>query len=524
MNKPKLAFMTKRFTRFLTAAGAACLLFAGNQAWATHAAGSDLTYINIAPNMYLVQYKLFRDCSGITMGNTETITFRAPGCNATAQTSTVTLGGKTVGNPYCTGVTAGCSPTGPTNYEEHTYSGTITLPTLCPNWIVSARIGNRINSRNLNNGGGEWLFSEAIINNVAAQNNNSPVFGQLPIPFVGVDRTVTINHSVLEPDGDSLAYSLKPALSDLNTQVVYSTYPAGTSPAGTTYPGGTFSATNPIISQNPVLIDPLSGNITLRPLSYTGPSVPSSNGADKYVMVVQVDEYRKINGVTTKIGHVRRDMLVTVIDCGPNQLPTAPGFRIGTTTIPNGGTMPVAAGQQVIISIDVTDANPNQIVTLTSNVTAALPGATVVFTNSAQPTATISWTPTAAQIRQAPYWFTVTATDDACPVKGFQVFSLGLRVGTITGISENLPANSFVAYPNPANNQQVTFTVANSIADKNATVTIYNVAGKVVDTLDLNAGATKLTWTKNAELPAGIYFARLTTAKGTQTIKLIHQH
>src|SRR5687768_4245844 len=117
---------TTTFLRMLLAAGIALTGFS-QQASATHAAGADLTYINVAPNIYVLKYRLFRDCSGIPGANSETITYRAPGCNANNQTLLLPKVGSFVGSPYCNNVVAGCTSNGLTNYEELVYSGTLTL-------------------------------------------------------------------------------------------------------------------------------------------------------------------------------------------------------------------------------------------------------------------------------------------------------------------------------------------------------------------------------------------------------------
>lgn len=407
--------------------------FAAQEAKASHAQGSDLTYVNVGPSIYVVQYKLYRDCTGITLGTTETLTYRAPGCNATSRTLSLALGTKVIGTPYCGSIVPDCSDatTARPNYEEHVFSGTLTLPTLCPNWILSARIGNRNSSRNLSNGGGEWLFSEAMINNVATQFNTSPTFGNIPIPFVCVNQEITFNQNVTDLNGDSMVYTLAPALTDLNAPVAYATYPAGTSPAPALipYPAGTFSATNPIISQNPVQLDRFTGSMTFKPLSFIGTASPTSQGRDKYVMAVQVDEYRKINGVVTKIGHVRRDILVVVVSCADNVLPaldsitTPSGTVVGPTTV-----IEVEACNTAKVEIKTQDMNPQDVLKITSNALQAIPGSQFTTTGGARPVGTFTWTPTMADVRPTPYQFQVTIRDNACPIPGFQTQTVQIKV------------------------------------------------------------------------------------------------
>jgi PKD repeat protein len=79
------------------------------------------------------------------------------------------------------------------------------------------------------------------------------------------------------------------------------------------------------------------------------------------------------------------------------------------------------------------------------------------------------------------------------------------------------------AYPNPfAKRTTVSFTV--SKAERNVTLAIFDALGNRITTLysgSVEAGATKAFVFDRAQLPAGLYFARLLTATGSKTIKLI---
>src|SRR4051812_21584016 len=120
--------MKKNLRKFIAAAG--LLLAAGftQEAKASHAQGSDLTYTCIAPNMYQVTYKLYRDCTGIFPATTASLNLKSPGCNAGRTVNLQQVGTPAMGNLYCPQITPTCSPTSPyPNFQEYIYSGMVTF-------------------------------------------------------------------------------------------------------------------------------------------------------------------------------------------------------------------------------------------------------------------------------------------------------------------------------------------------------------------------------------------------------------
>ncbi|MDX5348241.1 MAG: hypothetical protein LPK19_13465, partial [Hymenobacteraceae bacterium] len=166
--------MKKTLLALATALG----LGAALPAEASHMAGAYLTYTNISPNVYHVEYKLVRDCTGISPGQTQTLSFQAPGCSgATPGQVTLQLSSTTPSTQYASGVQTTCAIGNQSNlwdYSITTYTGTVTLPASCPEWIMSVRVGNRNASANISNGPSQWHYVEAMINNASATANNSP--------------------------------------------------------------------------------------------------------------------------------------------------------------------------------------------------------------------------------------------------------------------------------------------------------------------------------------------------------------
>ena len=89
-----------------------------------------------------------------------------------------------------------------------------------------------------------------------------------------------------------------------------------------------------------------------------------------------------------------------------------------------------------------------------------------------------------------------------------------------TSVAE-LPATSqtLAAWPNPF--RAVTTLRLAAPLGAEATVEIFDIAGRRVDRLDLPANASALTWTPPAELASGVYFARIETPAARLTRSLV---
>ncbi|KAA9331629.1 gliding motility-associated C-terminal domain-containing protein [Hymenobacter busanensis] len=346
------------------------LLFAG-QAHATHYQGGQLTYRSLGPDpatpantRYEVNLQIFRDCGGATLDSSYPLVVRQ-GCQGTTLTGspfTMTrVGNSSFGNPYCPSqaASAPCSSTGSqptgskTNYEVALYRTIISVPPAAE-WTLSSEPSARPSIANID--GNTTLRFEATLNNRLAlpggqfQNieNNSPRYlpQDVPIPFVCFKQQTTITFSALEADGDSLAYSLSNPLKSCGGSNIYQPFSAngfielpdsaGQPCAAIVRPStGTYSPTFPLPSYQVTGRCPLkvarpyfefnaaTGSFTFIPSIYDATS-DESEGKNKYAVVGKVTEYRKINGTWYKVGSVRRDMLVVIIDCGQNTVPNPP--------------------------------------------------------------------------------------------------------------------------------------------------------------------------------------------------------
>jgi gliding motility-associated-like protein len=355
---------------------------------ATHVSGVDISYTCISGNTYQIALNLFRDCSGIAMSTTETVDL----VSSCGQSLTLNL---TQGPGSGYEISQLCPPDLPNSdcnggglpgMEAYQYTGTITLNPPCNSWVVSWGTCCRNPSVNVPTSNTDDIYAEAMLNTATAPCNNSPIFTAQPIPFVCVNQPVSYNYGVYDPDGDSLVYML---ISGRRTATLPLTYGTGYTPSAP-IPG--------------ITLDPNTGEVNFTP-TITG----------NFIVVVRVAQF-DANG--NLIGTVMRDMQFTVINC-TNIVPTPPVTftNFSGTATPTGPTsMEMCLGHQFCIDMVFSDADTNDTLTLTSNVTLALPGSTFTQTGVNPATASICWTAVAGTSPVTT--FTIFAEDDACPVTG----------------------------------------------------------------------------------------------------------
>ncbi|OON70501.1 gliding motility-associated C-terminal domain-containing protein [Hymenobacter sp. CRA2] len=489
-----------------------CLaLFGAQQAYASHAQGGQLTYEYLRTNAngtqtYRITARYFRDCSGISAESSLPLVCRVgsptTSCNSNDSrnlTATLVRGQLVSGTPYCS-AEAGAnqcnsSSTFP-NYETAKYTADVDLP-LAPEWTLSVQISARPYIENI--GGNTTLRFEATLNNQLALangqqrtvTNTSPQYQDqdIPIPFVCVSQTTTLTFSTFEPDGDSLVYSLERPLEGCN---VFSTYgsissqggyvpapedsptnpcairlPSGTTNYSPTYPIPSYATTGscPIKQGTPYFaFNPQLGSITFTPSQYF-PNTPSEDGKNKYSVVGKVTEYRLINGRYYKVGSVRRDMLVIIINCSGNGVPNAP---VATGVTPGANPTIVNTADSTVISVyscnysqvrvRFTDPNPQQQLTVSIPQTSLNSLADIVVPNGYVLSGNGTTSPVAAfyfqpspQLVGTTIRIPVRIEDNACPIKGVQNRIIVVKVlrgnfATAVAAANNASTDPIICY------------------------------------------------------------------------------
>ncbi|MGD1846356.1 MAG: gliding motility-associated C-terminal domain-containing protein [Salibacteraceae bacterium] len=357
-------------------------------AQATHIAGADISYRCIGSDSFVVELKVFRDCSGnpLNPDTFQNVDFQ----DSCGNSFSVPLPRDTVFevSQLCpTLIDSSTCNGGPfPGIQQFVFSDTVVLSN-CGQWTISWDICCRNSS---NNAVAQPNFLVSTTYNYGLDScNTSPNLTAQPIPYVCVFQTVNYSFGVLEQDGDSLRYSLVNALTGLG-------------PTDTVVYAGGFSALQPIPG---IVLDTATGQLTF---------TPTTSG--NFIVVVRVEEYDD-NG--NLIGTVTRDIQFVVQVCN-NNVPQVDTGGIsnftGTGTKLDSNSVEVCLGENFCFDVVFLDQDTLDTLELSSNVAQVLPGATFSVTGINPATATICWN--AIPVNGNFSTFNIFAADDACPVAG----------------------------------------------------------------------------------------------------------
>jgi hypothetical protein len=174
--------------------------------------------------------------------------------------------------------------------------------------------------------------------------NSSPLFSDPISDYACINETFNYNFAATDPDGDSLVYSLTAPYNSSRFQPVPPPTPAPHQPV--TFNDGV-SVSNMVPGNPPLRIDQ-RGRLRV---------VPSQLGV--FVFGLKVEEFR--NG--EKIGEVRRDYQLLVIDCDPGEAPEITA-RVNGGTYSEGNIITLQKDGDRCIEILVTDKDPDELIRL----------------------------------------------------------------------------------------------------------------------------------------------------------------
>ncbi len=386
------------------------LFFAGlTSSFASHLMGADITYTHVSGNDYEVTLTVYRDCSGITVSTTQTLSFISASCGQNFTFSIPYIQTSEV-SQVCPSALTTCNGGSNPGTEAYVFQGIVTLPP-CSDWVMSWTNGSRnANITNLVNPDVNNIYIENTLNNIIGANNNSPLFFNLPTPYLCANNLAIYSHAATDVDGDSLYYSLTQPLSAAGSPIAYM--------AG-------YSMLQPIITTSGVNLNPQTGEMCFTP----------SQGQIVVVSIL-IQEYR--NGVL--IGTQIREMQIVIDPSCTNQNPTtgvaaACGGSGGMTITQQGPTVNQIDDNSIImcpnddVCFEITMSDPNgDNITVNSNVASAIPGATFNVTNNGTPNpiATFCWSPT--PLDSGLNVFALILSDDACPISGTQTFTYDITI------------------------------------------------------------------------------------------------
>jgi gliding motility-associated-like protein len=451
---------------------ATLLLFSSMTTKANHIFGGDLLYKHIHDSTYAITLTLYGDCAAPGnlingLSSAQPIIHMKNSVFAYNITLSI-VGSGTEVTPVCPSEINNTSCRGGTlpGVKKFVYSDTVKLLYADANWSFTfsgeldthqGAAGRSANITNIANVGNQVVYLVATLDNSISY-NSSPEYTTVPTPFFCINVPQQYNQGALDNDGDSLSYSLVPALRN-GSPVNYVPPFTGSNPLACAAGSFNYNNVNGQLSFNPNLVQ---------------------NG----LVVNKVVEYR--NGVA--IGSSMREMTFIVLSNCNN---SAPNGSIDNNII--GGFVNSTNNNYVVnvcygtpkLEFTISPSDPEgDIVNVTSTV---IPnGANVFITNNntLHPTINFSW-----EISSLPvgvYNFFVTYQDVHCPISAKQTVAYTIN------ITKNYQANFTQLTPTECDHKaQVQFDIYNGVVPR--TVDLFNQGvyvksyqdsvGKIIDSL-----------------------------------------
>lgn len=413
-----------------------CLLFIAGFAVsenlkANHIIGGEVQYTHVKANKYTFTLTIYSDCN-ICEFNTSNCPdiksleiYASPeelGFAKKLKTIPITKVSRTDITPLCNSVKSSCVSGGtfPEGIAKWVFEGAVDFDTVSTDYC-RFEVAIRVDSRPDAYAGGvnDQFYNFARINICSGQSNNSAEFGAPMFHLLPANLSFTYNLLATDKDGDSLSFHLVKAQKAWNQNVVYPTGRNALQPVSINCPGGNCALNKtswPIEGSD---IDEESGWMGFTPVT---------NGESGF-LVIEVKEWRKISGSWRLMGITRRDANVEIINAANN----AP--KISTSSL----DYFACAGNDFMLDLGLSDPTYNGVkdsVNLTFWTNLPGGGITKVPGSINQFDAYFSAPTKISQISAKPYYLTVMATDNHCPLTSttYKTFSI-----TVTGLPDVKP-------------------------------------------------------------------------------------
>ncbi len=351
------------------------LTLAASPAWATHLLGGEMSgrYLDAngpagAPLRYEVTVSLYNNCASsvlraaASVGIYDLATGSKVELTALNYAFTDTFAGQTgfmsipqTSITSCIGpaIPPGCTVTGVSQpFRLQRFVGVVNLPASSRGYYALFTDGNRnVDVTNLAAPGNQALSLYAALNPPSLP-NSSPVFSDLAVAVICANDTTYLLNNAVDADGDRLVYTfgqpygiigalgaLPPSFSPPPNQLDYQSGQgySPTTPLGTA--GGNFASLNPATG----IAKYKAGTL-----------------GTKYVVAVDVGEYRVVNGQEILVGTTRRDLQLVVANCPL----VAPPVLAAPIVLPRSYTVEAGSSLSVPVTATQPDGNP---LTLTLN-------------------------------------------------------------------------------------------------------------------------------------------------------------
>ncbi len=372
---------------------------------ANQVAGIEFTYDCPNANFFNFQVRIFRDCSGTNLPDSANLFLKSPVCGV-LHVQLVKTGASNI-TPLCFSALNLSTCNGGSTYsgiQEYIYIGNFFLSggnALCYDWEAEFSICCRANTiDNIAGPASTVAFFKCPFRPEAAPENNSPQFHSPAVLYACEGQAVCYNPGATDPDGDSLAFELIPALSYNGASVNYFAPFTGWYPLKTT--------------TGIVDFDSTTGSICFIPDSAMTTSV-------RY----RVKEYR----CGTYIGFVDREIRIDVLNCN-TYMPIVAGG--GYNSVSKGialdtNSFTVIPGDTLAFQLVATDQNSGDTIRMIPDPLTFPAGAFWLVSGNNPATASFFWDTQPAD--SGYYSFTLTVTDSTCPAYRISIYYFEIFVG-----------------------------------------------------------------------------------------------
>jgi hypothetical protein len=196
-----------------------------------------------------------------------------------------------------------------------------------------------------------YLAFPPVMLNGKAFDNSSPNFVKLKGDYICKERPFSFDFGATDADGDSLAYRLVTPFNGFATsQIPIPSLPTGSSDYPVVRWQTGFGLSSVIPGSQPLQVNAKTGQLTV-----------TSNMLGLFVFCVLTEEYRK--GV--KIGEVRRDFQLMVVDCPTNKPPVSYLREKGKTDFYTiNQVVRIKANEKKCLNLLITDPDLTQLLTI----------------------------------------------------------------------------------------------------------------------------------------------------------------
>ncbi|MCW3124769.1 MAG: cell surface protein [Bacteroidetes bacterium] len=272
---------------------------------ASHIVGGEMIYDYQGGNTYQITLKLYRNClaSCTQCAPYDTVLYvHIFDANGNYQQSVGLSLPPTQVLPNT--VTNPCMDPVDVCVEQAYYTGTVTLPPLAGGYtLVYERCCRNSDITTIpQNTGAAYV---AHIPGIANASNSSPRFSNQPPTFICNSQYLQFDYSAVDPDGDSLAYSMVNALDYAGSSGNFAPQPGSAVPP----PFNSVPYLSPYGSGNPTNNPSNADNLSIDPTTGLLTGIPNQSGS--FIVSVAVSEYR--NGVY--VGQTIRDYQFNVVAC-----------------------------------------------------------------------------------------------------------------------------------------------------------------------------------------------------------------